>query len=36
MWTNSDETQELLDQAKQGDAGAVERLLTSTASRCGA
>src|SRR3954451_7938938 len=28
MWTNSDETQELLNQAKQGDAGAVERLLT--------
>src|SRR5215470_10105606 len=28
MWTNSDQTQELLDQAKQGDAAAVERLLT--------
>jgi RNA polymerase sigma-70 factor (ECF subfamily) len=28
MWTNNDETQELLDQARQGDAGAVERLLT--------
>lgn len=28
MWTNSDETKELLDQAKQGDANAVERLLT--------
>ncbi len=28
MWTNSDETQDLLDQARQGDAGAVERLLT--------
>src|SRR5436189_3488279 len=28
MWTNSDETQELLDQAKQGDASAVDRLLT--------
>src|SRR5213082_3095626 len=28
MWNNSDETQELLDQAKQGDASAVDRLLT--------
>lgn len=28
MWNNSDQTQELLDQAKQGDADAVERLLT--------
>ena len=28
MWTNSDETEELLDQARQGDADAVERLLT--------
>src|SRR5262245_28202722 len=28
MWTNSDQTQELLDQARQGDANAVERLLT--------
>src|SRR5437763_9915901 len=28
MWTNSTETQELLDQAKQGDASAVDRLLT--------
>jgi len=28
MWTNSDQTKELLDQAKQGDAAAVERLLT--------
>src|SRR5262245_20613523 len=28
MWTNSDQTKELLDQAKQGDAVAVERLLT--------
>src|SRR6516165_10988171 len=28
MWTNSDETKKLLDQAKHGDANAVERLLT--------
>jgi RNA polymerase sigma-70 factor (ECF subfamily) len=28
MWTNSDETKELLAQAKKGDADAVERLLT--------
>ncbi len=28
MWNNSDETQNLLNQAKQGDAGAVEQLLT--------
>src|SRR5207247_10249523 len=28
MWNNSNETQHLLDQAKQGDAGAVEQLLT--------
>lgn len=28
MWTNSTETQELLDQARDGDATAVERLLT--------
>jgi RNA polymerase sigma-70 factor (ECF subfamily) len=27
MWPNSPETQELLDRAKQGEAGAVERLL---------
>ncbi len=27
MWPNSPETQELLDKAKQGEAGAVERLL---------
>jgi RNA polymerase sigma-70 factor, ECF subfamily len=27
MWTNSDETQELLNQAQQGDAAAAERLL---------
>jgi RNA polymerase sigma-70 factor (ECF subfamily) len=28
MWTNSDETQELLKQAKHGDADAVEKLLS--------
>src|SRR6516165_9128864 len=28
MWTNSDETKKLLDQAKHGEAEAVERLLT--------
>src|SRR5262245_5608254 len=28
MWSNTPETQELLEQARQGDAGAVERLLT--------
>ena len=28
MWPNSPETQHLLDQARQGDAGAVDRLLT--------
>jgi RNA polymerase sigma-70 factor, ECF subfamily len=28
MWPNTPETQELLDQARRGDAGAVDRLLT--------
>src|SRR6266436_7858002 len=28
MWENTSETQQLLDQARQGDAAAVERLLT--------